>query len=239
MKICSIGNSFSQDAQRYLHRLAKSAGFDMKTINLYIGGCSLQTHYVNMINDVPAYDFERNGETTGIKSSIKQALNSDTWDIITLQQVSNLSGKYETFSPYLQELASYVRKTCPKAKLLIHETWAYENGSQMLIDSGYSSSETMQQAVRDSYKKAVEEIHADGIIPSGEAILNAIKTGIKIHRDGFHASFGLGRYILALTWYKTLTGADISNIPFDDFDEPITPEEKKIAIESVKHAFIK
>lgn len=49
MKILSIGNSFSQDAQRYLHRLAKHEGVQLKTVNLYIGGCSLQRHYENIL----------------------------------------------------------------------------------------------------------------------------------------------------------------------------------------------
>ena len=40
MKILSIGNSFSQDAQRYLYRLAKKAGDTFKTVNLDIGGCT-------------------------------------------------------------------------------------------------------------------------------------------------------------------------------------------------------
>ena len=51
MKVLSIGNSFSQDAQRYLHRLAKEDGTFIKCVNLYIGGCSLQTHYINMLEN--------------------------------------------------------------------------------------------------------------------------------------------------------------------------------------------
>ena len=66
MKILSIGNSFSQDAQRYLHRLAKQDGTELKTVNLFIGGCSLQKHYLNMLDDNADYDFEFNGEKTGI-----------------------------------------------------------------------------------------------------------------------------------------------------------------------------
>ena len=52
MKILSIGNSFSQDAHRYIHDIAKGEGVNIKCVNLYIGGCSLQTHYVNMMGDV-------------------------------------------------------------------------------------------------------------------------------------------------------------------------------------------
>ena len=74
MKILSIGNSFSQDAQRYLHRLAKNEGVDMKTVNLYIGGCPLRSHYLNILDDTVAYEFQFNGQPTGLKVSIRQAL---------------------------------------------------------------------------------------------------------------------------------------------------------------------
>lgn len=66
MKVLSIGNSFSQDAHRYLHSLAKADGVDLKVVNLFIGGCSLRTHYLNMLDDMATYSFEFNGENTGI-----------------------------------------------------------------------------------------------------------------------------------------------------------------------------
>ena len=47
MYVVSIGNSFSQDAQRYLTRFAKAAGVDIMTRNLEIGGCSLEQHFEN------------------------------------------------------------------------------------------------------------------------------------------------------------------------------------------------
>ena len=57
MKVLSIGNSFSGNAQRYLHRLAKHNGVNMRTVNLFIGGCSLETHYWNMLDDRDDYIF--------------------------------------------------------------------------------------------------------------------------------------------------------------------------------------
>ena len=42
MKVLAIGNSFSNDAMRYLHGIAKADVVDMKTVNLFIGGCPLQ-----------------------------------------------------------------------------------------------------------------------------------------------------------------------------------------------------
>ena len=235
MKILSIGNSFSQDAQRYLHRLAGHNGENWKTVNLYIGGCSLRRHYLNMLDDNAAYAFEFNGEPTGIKVSIRQALASDNWDYITLQQASSLSGDYDTYTPYIEALAEYIRKYCPHSKIMIHQTWAYEEGSEKLKGlSVFSSADEMLAAVCDAYAKAAQAIGADGIIPCGQTMMQAVKMGIeKVHRDTFHASLGAGRYLLALCWYRTLTGKDIADSTFADFDVPVTDREREIVIRAV------
>ena len=39
MKILAIGNSFSQDATAYLHRMAEAGGMETKIVNLFIPGC--------------------------------------------------------------------------------------------------------------------------------------------------------------------------------------------------------
>jgi len=235
MKILSIGNSFSQDAQRYLHRLALKEGVQLKTVNLYIGGCPLRTHYLNILDDNAAYDFQFNGESTGLKVSIRQALASDNWDCITLQQASHESAKFDTYVPYIEEVADYVRMYCPKAKILIHQTWAYETGSVKLQNQErFATDAEMFAAVEECYSKAAKLIEADGIIPAGRAMLTAAKTGIdQIHRDTYHASLGAGRYLLGLTWFKYLTGRDISENTFDGFDVPVTEEERKVVIAAV------
>ncbi len=235
MKILSIGNSFSQDAQRYLHAIAKQDGVALKAVNLYIGGCSLRSHYLNMLDDKAAYDFEFNGEKTGIKVSIRQALESDDWDYITLQQASHFSDRYQTYTPYAEALAEYIRKYCPHAKLLVHQTWAYEQGSARLMEKmGYSTPEEMLAQARDCYARMAKAIEADAIIPCGEAMLLASRSGMeRVHRDTYHASKGAGRYLLALCWYKLLTEKDITNNDFNEFDEPVSEEERQIVINAV------
>lgn len=239
MKILSIGNSFSQDAQRYLYKLAKNRGEFFKTVNLFIGGCPLRTHYINCLEDKAEYSFEFNGERTGLFVSIKQALISDEWDVVTLQQASYYSAKFETYSPYAEYLYDYVKKYCPHAKIYIHQTWAYEDGSDRLKNlAGYETAKDMLNDVCASYDKMAKLVKADGIIPCGRAMFNAIKNGIgKIHRDTFHASLGAGRYLLALTWYKALTGKDITNDEFNEFDVPVTDEEREIVIKTVNSLF--
>lgn len=231
MRILSIGNSFSHDAHRYLHKIAESEGFDLQTVNLFIGGCSLETHYDNYIKDLPAYDYEKNGGESSGKVSIKQVLQEGPWDIVTLQQASHLSMKSETYYPYITELAKFVRIYCPEAKRYIHQTWAYDNGSERLRSVGYSSADEMFRDVERSYSRAAETIGADGVIYCGKAMLKALNLGINVYRDGFHAGFVEGRYLLGLIWYRTFTGNRIIGEGFNEFDGPIA--------ETVKQALIK
>ena len=233
MKILSIGNSFSQDAQRYLNRVAAAQGYDLQTTNLFIGGCSLQMHYENICADAVAYDVEKNGTSTGEKTSILAALQSEAWDVVTVQQASHLSNRFEHYEPYLLPLADYVRAHCPSAKLYVHQTWGYEDASRRLHDRGYGSMAAMTADVVKCYDRAAALVAADGIIPCSRAMLAAYQSGMRVHRDTFHADLGIGRYLLALTWLRTLTDADISQNNFSDFDEPVTEEQRKNAIAAV------
>ena len=49
MNVLAIGNSFSEDATRYLHQIAKAQGTPLTVVNLVIGGCSLERHYRCML----------------------------------------------------------------------------------------------------------------------------------------------------------------------------------------------
>ena len=239
MNVLSIGNSFSQDAQRYLHRIAKADGFTLNTFNLYIGGCPLSLHYRNMISEQRAYTLEMNGQSTGFKVSLQEALLNRDWDVVTIQQVSSKSPYYETYQPYLDKIVEYVRVCVPKAKIAIHQTWAYEQDSQRLnIELGYNNHVDMFKDIEVSYEKAAEEINADLVIPSGKVFQKLIESGIeKIHRDTFHASFGLGRYTLGLLWYSILSGNDVKNNTFCDFDEEISKTDIEIAKECVAEIY--
>ena len=227
MNILSIGNSFSQDAQRYLHQIAKADGVTMNTFNLYIGGCSLSTHYRNLLSGDRAYTLEMNGVSTGFKVSLKEALLNRDWDIITLQQVSQKSPDYESYHPYLDKLVETIRNTIPLAKIVLQQTWAYEQGSPRLLSTAkYDDYKEMLRDIITAYEKAAKDIQADAIIPSGEVFGALLENGIeKVHRDTFHANPGLGRYALGLTWYVFLTGKDIAGNSFDKFDEEVSAQQ--------------
>jgi len=226
MKILAIGNSFSQDAARYLHQIARKGAEPVDVANLYIGGCPLERHFRNMLADSRDYTLDYNGMSTGFRVSMKEALLNRSWDVITLQQVSGQSPNPDSYYPYINALVDYVRQCVPKAKIVVHQTWAYEQDSAKLTTAGHTDHQDMFANIQKAYALAAERIGADGIIPSGQLFQNMLASGFeKVHRDTFHASYGAGRYALGLLWYRMLTGADVTDNPFCDFDEEVTQKE--------------
>lgn len=217
IRLLSIGNSFSQDAHRYLAELAAAAGIELRAVNLYIGGCSLEQHWENAWRDAAVYSHEVNGESTG-KSSLLQALREDVWDIITLQQVSQLAGLYPSYMPYLPRLASLCRQLCPGAQLYLHQTWAYETDvDHPGFVTYHRDQQEMHRAVREACQKAAAVVKA-AVIPTGE-VIQYLRTalpafeyaagGASLCRDGYHLTEDYGRYAAGLTWLTVLTGASV------------------------------
>lgn len=239
MNILSIGNSFSQDAQRYLHQIAEADNVELNNYNLYIGGCPLALHYRNVLSEKDAYDLEMNGMPTGFTVSLKEALLNRDWDVVTVQQASHFSTNYNTYQPYLNKLVAYIRLCVPQAKVYIQQTWAYEQDSQRLNEMmGYTDQKDMYNDLKQAYDQAMEDEKLDGIIPSGAVFQALLSNGIeKVHRDTFHASLGLGRYALGMIWYKVLTGNDIWGNSFAKFDEEVTREQIAIAKKSVEEVY--
>jgi hypothetical protein len=234
MKVLSIGNSFSDDAHRYIYEIAQQEGVEVLTTNLFIGGCTLETHYNNLINNYENYLVVINGRPTNKFTSIKDALLSDKWDVVTLQQASHLSFNYDSYIPYINFLADTIRKLSPNSKIYIHETWPYEDNSMMLKNVNLSSTKEMYTSLHNCYLNALKDVKADKIIPSGTAMYKAYELGYKIHRDTYHASLGFGRYLIALMWLKSLINLDITNNSFNSLDEDISDIERVAAIKIVK-----
>ena len=224
MKILSIGNSFSQDAQRYLHAIADANGKELMCVNLYIGGCTLREHYINLHDDEKAYDFELNGVRPHLKVSIKDVVKSNDWDYITLQQASHESFMSERYSPYIEDISKWLKIRQRDSKILIHQTWAYPDNRERVEKMGFKSTEEMFSAVKSTYKKAEKLINPDGVIKSGEAMAKAYRIWPDtLYRDEIHASLGLGRYLLGCVWYKAIFGEN-PEFHITKFDEPVSKE---------------
>ena len=232
MKILSIGNSFSDDAHRYLHEIAKGEGVEIETLNLCIGGCHLKTHAEKIKSGEKAFLYHYNGEVEcNDLITFDDGIMMRDWDVVTLQQVSVESFKEDSFYPYIHEVAAYVREKLPNAKIYIHQTWAYEHGCERSFEvTDGKGTEFMLEGIRRSYNRAKREIGAEAIIPSGELMELLYQNGVsKIYRDTFHAGMGLGRYAVGLLWFKLFTGRSVLNNSFCKFDESVLDSDLAIA----------
>jgi len=232
MKILSIGNSFSEDAQTWFEKVCladKDTAEGFRAENLYIGGCSLELHMSNIKSGAQAYQLQHEGRSTGEMISIADALDRDEWDIVTIQQASHFSGQPQTYYPYVFGIADCIRAHCPDAKIYIQQTWAYEVDSQHGAFPTYDcNTNEMYRRLSDAYETAanllrlhlqkVSPENADvTILPVGKVVQELRKNplfdvpngGRSICRDGFHLSLVYGRYLAAAVWYETIFGKNI------------------------------
>ena len=239
IRILAVGNSFSVDAMKHhLYQVLESVGYEEITLgNLYIGGCSLNTHWNNANAGISAYEFQYN--TSGSWKSvydvnIDRGLNFADWDIITVQQASPDSGKPDTYSN-LSKLVNYVRTKVPRADIYFHMTWAYQQNSTHSAFPKYNSDQmTMYSAIVSTVQsKVVGTAGIQGVIPSGTTIQNlrTSSLGDTLTADGYHLKDSYGDYAAALTWYCYLLKGkpeDVSYRPssieghFDEIAESVT-----------------
>jgi len=230
MKVLAIGNSFSQDATACLHQTAAAQGIELTAVNLHIGGCSLETHWRNWEQETAAYELQINGQIAPGRFSIQEMLQSGDWDWIVTQQASHDSGWMDTYEPFLGQLVSQLRLNAPNARLLLHETWAYERDSNHGAFPRYHrDQQEMYQRLRRCYTAMAQKYDLP-LIPSGDVIqavralppFDVQKGGRSLCRDGFHMSLGYGRYLLACVWLKTLCGVPVKDNPYAPQSEEAT-----------------
>ena len=224
LKVLAIGNSFSVDAMEYLYQIAKDAGVETVILgNLRVGGCTLDMHYDYVTNQTATYTYLKNTTGTWVttnNATFQAGLADEDWDFVTLQQGSHESGMLSSYDN-LNRLCKYVQNnaTNPNVKLLWHMTWAYREGCS---HSGFVNYDRSQQKMYEMIVKATEEMVLPterfiNVIPSGTVVQNVRTSflGDNINRDdGYHMSQPIGRYLIGLTYFAALTGADISNITY-------------------------
>ncbi len=260
LKVLMIGNSYADDTINYAYEIAKSVGIPEENIliaDIYIGGCSLATHWSNAQSNAPAYRFglEKEGwfDSSNTKWTMEQAIMYADWDFITLQQNSGNSGGPSSYS-CLQDLMNYVYDVAtdeinnpnanPDVKLVWHQTWAYQQGTTADAFKKHNYDQmTMYNDIMSCLKNFVLNKDFLTIIPNGTAIQNARTSSIgdTFSRDEHnHLSYGAGRYIASMNLVSVLTGIDMSDLtwkPTDSgFNYPLTETEIAICKESVANA---
>jgi len=243
IKLLAIGNSFSDDAiEHYLPGLAEANGDTIIIGNMYIGGCSLEKHYNNSVNNSPDYSYRKivgGIKTTTPNYRLIDAISDEKWDYVSFQQASPLSGLYESYFPYLDRLIDFVREhsTNPDVKMVLHTTWAYAQNSTHTGFSGYGNNQTtMFNAIIDASNRVAQQTGIDVIIPAGTAIQNGRTSclGDTFCRDGYLLDLNYGRYTASCTWYEKLFQKPVVGNSYAPYT--ITPFQIKVAQLAAHHA---
>ncbi|GAB2796313.1 DUF4886 domain-containing protein [Rhabdobacter roseus] len=170
LRVFLIGNSFSQNAARYLPQLAAQGGHPLVIGRAELGGCSLERHWTHAAA-FEANPNDPNGSPYKDKS-LRQLLSEGTWDLITIQQNSMNSPDPGTYQPYARQLYDYVKAIQPQAEVVLHQTWAYRSDAD---GYGQVSPGTFAQSERDMWEKSRAAYHATAqnlgvrVIPVGDA----------------------------------------------------------------------
>lgn len=215
LRVLAIGNSFSEDAvEQYLYNLAAEEGLELVIGNAYRGGQGLNSHWNDIQNNTNTFEYRKivKGSRTNItKQALSTIITDEPWDIVTFQQVSQDSGRPDTYEPYLSNLIDYLLglTTNPNVKVGMHQTWAYAQNSTHGGFANYGNNQmTMYNAIVNAVNLAVaNHDELTFVIPSGTAIQNARTSilGDNLNRDGYHLDYGIGRYIAACTWLEAVT----------------------------------
>lgn len=193
-KVLFVGNSFTYfwNMPQMVEAMAKDQGVSLETSQSTVGGSNLEQHWK---------------EEKGTKT--RKMLENNSWDYVILQDhsLSTIEAP-ERFTTYGTKLIELVKEK--GATPLLSMTWAYD------------SNPLMQKTIGSSYIKLGEETGVK-VVPVGSIFMKAqeVRPDLDMYFDDKHPSSN-GSYLIALIFYKYLTGKSVMNIP----DRLITTDSK-------------
>ena len=212
LKILAIGNSFALDGLKYLPELIEASDINADKVEIYLvnhGSASLQLYSeLAQCDTLPAsLYFEKIFGNSEIwpAESLADILSYD-WDIITIQQESKSAYDYTSYQPYLDQLTSFIKATCPNKGVVLGWNLVWGVWPLNADDPGTSrwqnNAETCRQMLSDTQYFSI-------LVPSGTAVQNARALGIDndghfLTRDNWHMSYGAGRYVAACAWWEAI-----------------------------------
>ncbi len=176
ISVLTVGNSFADNALNFLPALAEAADRDLVAVRANLGGCTFERHWKH----VEAFEKDPTSKlgspyANGTKS-LDGLLRSREWDFVTIQQVSFKSHDLETYQPYADNLYHYIKERAPKAKILVHQIWAYRVDDPRFVPANQGiqphTHQEMYEQVRTAYHAFADKWDLD-ILPSGDAMFAA------------------------------------------------------------------
>ena len=166
IKVLTIGNSFTSSLKGSLPAIAKAQGDKLTLAFANHGGCTIQRHWQYAEQEEAKAEVKRY-KHNGKAVKLRDILQAEKWDIITIQQASPKSWVKGSFYPELDKLVAYVKKYAPDAEIVFQQTWAYRSDDPRLQKWG--GQKAMYEGICNNYKEASAKF-GFRVIPAGLAV---------------------------------------------------------------------
>ncbi len=177
LRLFLIGNSFSQNAAKYLPQLAQEGNHPLIIGRAEIGGCSLQKHWE--LAELAETDRANPQGRPYKDKSLRMLLSEGKWDVVTIQQNSMNSADVNTYRPYARKLYDFIKSLQPNAKVVFHQTWTYRVDSKdfsQIADGVFArNADEMWKKSRAAYHTVAKELGIS-IMPVGDAMQKVAKS---------------------------------------------------------------
>jgi hypothetical protein len=173
IKILTIGSSFAENATKYLPELAASRHVTIIVRKANLGGSGVAQHAAPLLiwekdpTDPRGRSYRDREHPERPNFSLVEALESEAWNYVTIQQFSGDSFKPETYEPHWGQLVQAVKKHAPQAIVLVHETWAYREDHEFFAD-GKLNQQGMYDGLVRAYNDIAHRYHSV-LVPVGDA----------------------------------------------------------------------
>lgn len=261
LKILFIGNSFTVDATEHLPGMLKSAGIThIRMVRAYHGGYKLPEYFENYAAaDICTYYYCEPGATKWendgtLNRSLKSIVESDTWDIVTLQEHTGSMYAWEwstTAQNAIFGLCDNIQQAQPLHRPTIGYIMAqaYGKSNTSVYPRYFTSQQQMFETIAAQVQTITEKTCIDIVIPSGTSLQNLRTSslnkdnGMDLTRDSYHMDYGISRYAAAATVFRTLitpcTGVSVegngyrystSSTSTTGYSTPVTDANAPVAI---------
>lgn len=133
LKILTIGNSFTDSLSAYFQQVVESAGCQLHFERANHGGCELHRHWSYIDNEEHDRVYKMYQDR---RFTMREILEREKWDIVTIQQASHLSWREESYQPFANNICNYIEQHAPGAEIVIQQTWAYREDDPRIRPGG-------------------------------------------------------------------------------------------------------
>lgn len=255
MNILLIGHSFCYYFTDELYGMLTAAGIKARVCNLYDSGCLLETHHKRWKEDTANYPefvtIDENGRQSVTDISLRQALATQNWDIISLQPGIDFYNRLSTqmledTAVARKELIGFLKQQFPMSSFYWHQFWSFQIGftrDDYVVNTEQDQhnyyGEVLNFATQTCQEYDLKRVN------TGYAWQLVRKTGydnlcarIGINGDlgdYYHdGDIGGGQYLNACVWFEHLTGQSCMDNPYRPTEYELS-EELMLTLRTCAH----